>query len=204
MDTLHVIEQEVRACTLCRLSSNRRNAVAGEGLGNAIIMLIGEAPGAKEDNIGRPFVGSAGKVLDQALMHSGLRRDHVFITNVVKCRPPNNRKPRRDEIYACMNYLRRQIRVVRPKIICLLGKTAHDAVVGGMFKDHRGRFMIKYIDDIRCLCFTTYHPAAVIYNATLRSILLHDMKNIAGLLIMITSYYHYYYCYYYYYSSIIL
>ncbi len=198
MDTLHVIEQEIRACTLCRLSSNRINAVAGEGLSNAIIMFIGEAPGAKEDRLGRPFIGSAGKLLDQALIHAGLRREHVFITNVVKCRPPNNRRPKRDEIYACMNYLRRQIRVVRPKIICLLGKTAHDALVGGGFKDHRGRFVIKNIDDIRCLCFTTYHPAAVIYNANLRSILLHDMKKIAGLLIITTSY-----CYYYYYSSII-
>ncbi len=193
MDTLHTIEQEVRVCTLCRLALYRSNAVAGEGFSYATLMLIGEAPGANEDALGRPFVGLAGKVLDQALIYAGLRRDSIFITNVVKCRPPNNRKPRRDEIDVCMNYLRRQIKVVRPKILCLLGQTAHDAIVGGRFKDHRGKFVIKVIEDIKCICFTTYHPAAAIYNSRLRSILIQDIKNVARLLTFVSSNYEHFY-----------
>lgn len=184
---LSIIEQEVKACRLCRLAENRINAVAGEGLYNAAIMLIGEAPGASEDLAGRPFVGHAGKILDQALAYARLRREQVFITNVVKCRPPNNRRPKRDEILACINYLYRQIDAVRPRVICLLGSTAHDALLGGRFKDHRGRVVIKGIGYARYPCLTTYHPAALIYNPRLKHIFVKDIKNLAGLISLLES-----------------
>ncbi len=186
---LSVIEQEVKACRLCRLAENRINAVAGEGLHNALIMFIGEAPGASEDLAGRPFVGHAGKILDQALAYARLRREQVFITNVVKCRPPSNRKPRKDEVLACINYLYRQIDAVRPGVICLLGRTAHDALLGGRFREHIGRVVIKKIGYARYPCLTTYHPAAVIYNPRLRNILVKDIKNLTGLISSLDSNY---------------
>jgi len=181
---LRVITEEVNACRLCRLASYRNNAVAGEGAFNACIMLVGEAPGAREDKEGRPFVGLAGRILDEALSNAGLDRSMLFITNVVKCRPPDNRRPKRDEIERCMDYLLRQISAIRPYIVCLLGATAHDALIhNGRFKEHRGRF-ITMGDRIY---FTTYHPAALVYNRALRRVFMSDIKMIAALASLICS-----------------
>ncbi len=177
--------EEVNVCKLCRLASYRSNAVAGEGAFNACIMLVGEAPGAREDKDGRPFVGLAGRILDEALNNAGLDRSMLFITNVVKCRPPNNRRPRRDEIERCMGYLLRQISAIRPYIVCLLGATAHDALIhNGRFKEHRGRF-ITTIDGR--IYFTTYHPAALVYNRALRRVFMSDIKMIAALASVLCS-----------------
>ena len=120
-DTLESIAAEVRDCRKCRLSEERRNAVPGEGVLNPKVMIIGEAPGAQEDATGHPFVGRAGQYLDKWLQAIGLERDRdVFIGNIIKCRPPDNRDPFPDESSACMPYLKRQIRVIRPKTILTL------------------------------------------------------------------------------------
>src|SRR2546427_11883908 len=121
---LETTADEVRSCTLCRLHAGRTHAVPGEGPLDADVFLIGEAPGREEDAIGVPFVGSAGKILDKALADARILRSSVFITNVVKCRPPANRGPRSDEIESCRPYLMTQIAAVRPKVLGTLGSTA--------------------------------------------------------------------------------
>lgn len=154
---LEDIADAVRACEGCVLATCRTKPVPGEGNPRARIMIIGEAPGRQEDESGLPFVGMAGKFLDTLLATAGLRRAEVFITNVVKCRPPNNRKPERDEVAACADYLAAQITAVDPKLIILLGGTAAAAVLGmksiaqehGQLLERDGRYY-----------FVAYHPAA--------------------------------------------
>src|SRR5438093_9395435 len=121
-DTLDVIGSEVRDCRLCRLCETRTIGVPGEGDPNAEIMFIGEGPGFHEDQQGRPFVGAAGQLLVEMLKLIGLRRDEVFITNVVRCRPPGNRDPQPEELAACDTYTQRQIAVLDPKLIVTLGR----------------------------------------------------------------------------------
>src|SRR5437588_6058990 len=176
LDTLEKVSEEVRGCPLCALSRTRKNAVAGEGLPSAKIMFIGEAPGRNEDNKGRPFVGAAGKILDAALQKAGISRSDVFITNVVKCRPPENRVPKEDEISACKPYLERQIAIIAPKVICVLGRTAFSSMLGGSsITSNRGKAVVsngrKY--------FLTIHPAAALYNKKLLAVLEADMKTLA-------------------------
>lgn len=173
-DSISKVADEVRACKRCRLSQYRSNAVPGEGASSASLMFIGEAPGRMEDTHGRPFVGSAGRVLDHALSIAGIDRAGVYITNIVKCRPPMNRRPRRDEINSCMQYLMREIMLVNPKVICLLGRTAHDALLSGSFREHRSR----YVRHDGRLFFTTYHPAYVIYNNKLKGMFISDMISV--------------------------
>jgi len=122
MDELQVLEGEVRSCPRCRLSETRKRAVPGEGERRAAVMFIGEAPGFWENEEGRPFVGPAGKLLEELLAGIRLRRDEVYITNVLKCRPPNNRDPLPDELAACHDYLERQIALLRPRLIVTLGR----------------------------------------------------------------------------------
>ena len=122
MDSLEDIERMVSACTDCSLSTGRTNAVPGEGPGDSEIMFIGEGPGLQEDQQGRPFVGASGRVLERLLASIGIGRKDVFISNVVKCRPPNNRDPLPDEVSACRKYLDRQIDLIRPRIIVTLGR----------------------------------------------------------------------------------
>lgn len=183
-DSLEIIAGEVRSCTLCALSRGRKNAVPGEGNSLAKIMFIGEAPGRSEDEQGRPFVGAAGKLLTEALQEAGLAREDVFITNVVKCRPPENRVPRDEERGACKPYLERQIRLVNPRIICVLGRTAYESLLGGgSITSNRGR-VVRH--DERSY-FLTVHPAAVIYNPDLKSIFKKDILNLVGELRKIES-----------------
>ncbi|MFP4498536.1 MAG: uracil-DNA glycosylase family protein, partial [Vulcanimicrobiota bacterium] len=118
------MEEEIRKCTLCRLSENRTNAVPGDGNRCADFMFVGEGPGKQEDLQGIPFVGAAGKLLDELLDSINLKREDIYITNVVKCRPPNNRDPRPEEVEACIPYLRKQTKIIKPKVICTLGNTA--------------------------------------------------------------------------------
>jgi len=122
MDDLSQIVQQVRTCNLCGLSASRQKAVPGEGPAHAEIMLIGEGPGFHEDQQGRPFVGPSGQFLNELLASAGYKREQVFITNVVKCRPPGNRDPLPEEIQACSGYLDRQIALINPKVIVTLGR----------------------------------------------------------------------------------
>jgi DNA polymerase len=135
-------------------------------------MFIGEAPGKNEDEQGKPFVGAAGMILNQALEKAGIKRAEVFITNVVKCRPPGNRVPENDERSICRQYLDRQISLIAPKIICILGSTAYSSILGGKsITKNRGKIMERNGQKY----FLTIHPAAAIYNKNLRSVLNNDL-----------------------------
>lgn len=175
-DSLERVAAEVRGCPLCKLARTRKNAVPGEGQLAAKVMFIGEAPGRNEDEKGRPFVGAAGKILDDLLQKAGIERSQVFITNVVKCRPPNNRVPEEDEAVACRPYLDRQIALIKPKVICVLGRTAFASLLGGSsITANRG----KIVEKAGQKYFLTYHPAAAIYNKSLLSSLEADLKKMA-------------------------
>lgn len=172
-DSLGRIAAEVRSCRKCPLWKSRTNAVPGSGLPNASLMLVGEAPGRKEDEAGLPFVGSAGKILDSVLKRAGIRRQDLFITNVVKCRPPGNRRPTELEAKTCHPYLRRQMDLVSPELVFLLGTTAVKqflpeeklSTIRGRVRDRNGQ---KFLP--------TYHPAALIYNPRLRRAMASDLK----------------------------
>jgi uracil-DNA glycosylase len=175
-DSLEKIAAEVRGCPLCKLARTRKNAVPGEGQLSAKILFIGEAPGRSEDEKGRPFVGAAGRVLDNLLKKAGIERSQVFITNIVKCRPPNNRVPKEDELTACRPYLDRQIALIKPKVICILGRTAYSSLLGGSsITANRGKILKRAGQKY----FLTFHPAAVIYNKGLLSVLEADLKKLA-------------------------
>jgi uracil-DNA glycosylase family 4 len=176
-DSLEKIAADVRGCPLCKLARSRKNAVPGEGQISAKIMFIGEAPGRNEDEKGKPFVGAAGRILDNLLKEAGIERSQVFITNIVKCRPPNNRVPEEDELIACRPYLDRQIAIIKPKVICILGRTAYASILGGSsISANRG----KIVERAGQKYFSTFHPAAVIYNKSLRSTLEADLKKLAA------------------------
>lgn len=175
--TLETTAASVRACTLCLLHSQRTNAVPGEGPLDATVMLIGEAPGRDEDASGRPFVGRAGRILDSALNSAGIPRDSVFITNIVKCRPPGNRKPKRGEIAACRPYLLAQIDAVRPACIVTLGSMALQALFGPGHELRNERGHTLHLGSRTVLA--TYHPAAILYNRKLEEALRRDLRNVA-------------------------
>lgn len=176
-DSLEKIAADVRGCPLCKLARTRKNAVPGEGQVSAKIMFIGEAPGRSEDEEGRPFVGAAGRILNDLLKKAGIERSQVFITNIVKCRPPNNRVPKEDELNACRSYLDRQIALIKPKVVCILGRTAYSSLLGGSsITANRG----KIVERAGQKYFLTFHPAAVIYNKNLLSGLEADLKKLAA------------------------
>lgn len=174
---LEQIGSAVRTCTQCRLHRGRTQAVPGEGPIDADVFLIGEAPGREEDASGRPFVGSAGKVLEAALDVAGLPRKAVFITNVVKCRPPENRAPRADEMEACRPFLLGQIGAVRPKVLVTLGSTALRARMGTDIDLRHARGKVLGVGAIPVL--PTYHPAAILYNRHLKRSLWNDFRKAA-------------------------
>ena len=156
------IEEAVRGCEACRLCSGRHNAVPGEGRRDADIMLIGEGPGEQEDLSGRPFVGPAGQLLERMLASIGLGRGDVFIGNVVKCRPPQNRDPKPEETACCIGYLSRQLEIIKPKIIVCLGRVAATILIDKGFKVTRqhGEWFNK--DGVWYM--GTFHPAALLRN----------------------------------------
>ncbi len=162
-DSLEKIAAEVAACKRCRLHATRTRAVPGVGAPNAGAVFIGEAPGAEEDVQGEPFVGAAGQLLNKILSAIGFRREDVFITNIIKCRPPNNRDPQPDEVACCRPYLERQLAIMRPKVICALGRHAGAWLTGApdVMKTLRsGEYSYRGIR-----VFPTYHPAALLRNA---------------------------------------
>lgn len=152
------LHRRIRRCSLCFLSRSRTIAVPGEGNANARIMFVGEAPGNEEDKTGRPFMGKAGAFLDELFDRYGFSRKKVFMTSIVKCRPPKNRKPKPNEISTCTSvYLKEQIRLVQPKLVVLLGGVAMKAVLGhSILSKHHGK---KYEKD-GVAYFPTYHPAS--------------------------------------------
>lgn len=160
--SLEAVAERIRASECCALCANRTNAVPGEGNPHAGLVFVGEGPGATEDATGRPFVGQAGKLLDDIIAAIGLRREDVYITNVVKCRPPQNRTPLPDEIAACMPFLRRQLALLKPKVIVALGATAAAALLDTRksLGDLRGK--VHSYGGIPLV--VTYHPAALLRN----------------------------------------
>jgi len=177
ISSLEQVRNQVVSCTKCDLCKTRNNSVPGKGNHNSEIIFIGEAPGGREDMIGEPFVGAAGKKLSDALEYAGISRDSVYITNVVKCRPPNNRVPSQAEKESCRNYLESEIALIKPKVICIMGNTAYQSILGGKnITKERGKFVKK---DGK-LYFLTVHPAAIIYNQKLLDSLKNDMKKLVN------------------------
>lgn len=176
---LQAIADEVELCTLCPLFKTSTRGVPGEGNPEADILFVGEGPGQKEDELGRPFVGPAGKLLDELLQHIGLTRTDVYIANVVKHRPPGNRDPLPEELEACWPYLRRQVEAIQPKVIVLLGKHAVNRFLPGRsIGQIRGRaFRVG-----GTVYFPMYHPAAALYQGSLRQTLFQDMEKLPALL----------------------
>ena len=130
-DALDNVKNRVVSCVNCSLSKTRTNAVPGIGSETSDVIFVGEAPGRNEDLQGKPFVGTAGQILSESLEYAGFIRDQVYITNVVKCRPPNNRQPITEERDACRQYLSEELKIIKPKIICILGNTAYNSLLGG-------------------------------------------------------------------------
>lgn len=179
---LEEIAEEVRKCVKCPLHLSRRRAVPGEGNERARVMLIGEAPGRSEDEVGRPFVGAAGRLLDELLASVGISRQEVFITNVVKCRPPNNRDPEPKEVEACLPYLVEQVSTVDPEIVVALGRHSAGVLLGRIggvsIMKVRGKLReVNVFGKVRKV-MPTLHPAAVLYNPKLRSLVEEDFEGL--------------------------
>lgn len=173
-DSLEEIEEQVKKCQKCKLCNNRKNTVFGIGNVNSEIMFIGEGPGADEDMQGLPFVGKAGKLMDQAFLGVGINREEVYIANIVKCRPPNNRNPEKEEASACMDYLRNQVILIKPKIIVLLGNIALKNILGEEYGITKTRG--KWIEKKGILYMPTFHPAALLRNENLKIDFWNDLQ----------------------------
>jgi DNA polymerase len=167
------IKTNVVNCTLCKLCYDRKNAVPGRGNLNSKILFVGEAPGRNEDNVGLPFIGFAGKILEESLKKAGLGREDVYITNIVKCRPPNNRVPEKEEINTCLQYLRKEIQMISPAVVCILGATALQSLLN---LKNLQKYHGKIITSDNITYFITYHPAATIYNNDLREIFFNEIR----------------------------
>jgi len=171
------LKEEVLGCQKCDLARNRNHVIFGEGNIQAPVFIIGEAPGADEDRIGRPFVGRSGQLLDKILAACGFtRRDHVFISNIVKCRPPGNREPSTEERKACIPYLIRQIDIINPDILVLLGSTALKSMLGQDKKITRLRG--SWLQWENRLAMPVYHPSALLRNPVLKRDTWEDFKKI--------------------------
>jgi len=176
---LEQVKQNVIKCTKCDLAKTRTNSVPGKGDFKSDVIFVGEAPGRNEDKNGEPFVGVAGKKLSLALNNAGISRDQVYITNIVKCRPPKNRVPKTNERETCQNYLKQEIDIIKPKIICILGNTAFNSLLGGSeIIKYRGKIVQKNDQ----LYFLTVHPAATIYNQKLIDVLNQDIVKLFELI----------------------
>ena len=178
--------QAVSSCTRCPLSQGRKHTVLGEGNPKSPLMLVGEGPGEQEDLTGRPFVGAAGQLLDRMLDAIGLSRQSVYICNVVKCRPPQNRTPQPDEMSACMGYLRQQFVLVRPKIILCLGSTPSRAILDPEIRITRQRGQWQLRRGVWIM--PTYHPAALIYDSSKKRDSWQDLKRVREKLIELELY----------------
>lgn len=171
---LNDLYEQSKDCTKCRLAETRNNFVFGEGNPKAQIVVIGEAPGAEEDAQGRPFVGRSGKLLDKILEAIGFSREDVFICNIIKCRPPENRNPNLDEIQSCMPWLKIQLQLIKPKVLLLLGRVAANTVLDNKqsMANLRGRILRWNGYDV----IVTYHPAALLRNPNWKRHCWEDVK----------------------------
>lgn len=188
-EEIQTLNAEINACRNCSLGNSRLNSVPGEGSFNSRVMFVGEAPGATEDSQGRPFCGKAGVILDELLAIANLKREEVFICNILKCRPQNNRNPQETEIQTCTSYLDRQIEIIKPSILCCLGNFAASYImkkfglgikVQGITKIH-GNIFIAPVSYGKIKIMPLLHPAVVTYDRTKMAPLKEDflqLKNI--------------------------
>ena len=170
------LEAECNNCKKCKLCQGRNNVVIGTGNKTADLMFIGEGPGADEDAQGIPFVGKAGKLMNTAFQGMGIKREEVYIANVVKCRPPNNRNPEDDEARACLDYLRNQVILVKPKIIVLLGNVALKNILGKEYAITSARG--KWVEKNGIMYMPTFHPAALLRDETKKIMFWKDLKEV--------------------------
>ena len=173
-DNWEQLEETAKECKKCKLCQNRNNVVFGTGNRQASLMFIGEGPGADEDLQGTPFVGKAGKLMNMAFEAIGLKREEVYIANIVKCRPPGNRNPQDDEANACLDYLRNQVILVKPKIIVLLGSVALKNILGKEYGITSARG--KWIEKKGILYMPTWHPAALLRDENKKIEFWKDLK----------------------------
>ncbi len=173
------VAAEIRVCTTCELCRTRTQAVPGEGPATARILLVGEGPGWHEDQQGKPFIGNSGKFLSELLASAGVSREEVFITNVVKCRPPSNRDPMPDEIAACAEFLDRQIAILDPEIVVTLGRFS----MARWFPGERiSRIHGQAKRDGRRMIVPMYHPAAALHQGALRPVIEEDFARLPKIL----------------------
>lgn len=183
-EQLKELNDRMSRCSRCVLRGTCRVVVPGEGSADAEIMFIGEGPGQKEDALGRPFVGAAGKFLDEMLGLINLKREEMFIANIVKCRPPQNRDPLPEEVEACWPWLLGQIKIIRPKLIVALGRHSMERFLPGMkISEVHGKAMRREITGIgKQVFYVLYHPAAALYNGSMREVLIKDFRRILKVL----------------------
>ena len=175
-ETMEELKDVAINCNRCKLSTGRKNIVFGVGNENADIMFIGEGPGADEDTQGIPFVGKAGQLMNKAFDVVGIEREEVYIANIVKCRPPNNRDPEQDEVLSCINYLRNQVMIVKPKIIVLLGRISLQNILGKEYKITAS--IIIRVEKKGILYMPTCHPAALRIDETKKIDFIRDLKEV--------------------------
>ena len=184
-EALKAVYEQARGCVRCpQLAQARQSVVFGAGNADADLMFVGEAPGANEDRMGRPFVGQAGKLLDQLLAEVGLERGDVFISNVLLCRPPGNRDPHPVEIESCQKYLFRELELIEPRVVCTLGNFATKLLRGdnaGITRVH-GREEVRLIGTRAVRLYPLYHPAAALYTPRMLEVLREDFARIPELL----------------------
>lgn len=176
INNLDELREYIGDCNRCKLHKNRQNMVFGEGNPDAELVFVGEAPGREEDMEGRPFVGEAGRLLTSIIRAMGLGREDVYICNVLKCRPPRNRDPEQDEINACLPFLKTQLRIIKPKVICTLGRIAAQAMLGKDFKIKMQRGNWYFYMDIPLM--PTFHPAYLLRNPSEKRVVWNDIKKI--------------------------
>jgi DNA polymerase len=187
-DKLKAIRDQVLKCQDCLLYKTRKYPVIGEGNHDAQIMFVGEGPGEQEDLTGCPFVGSAGKVLDQLLISIGLKRSDIYICNLIKCRPPYNRNPLIGETEACGKYLKEQIKIIEPKIVVALGKFAMDflfqeyGIMDRKNYNYIGKFKAQVFEAPDFKIIPQYHPAAAVYHASNLPVMIQDFQKIKEVL----------------------
>lgn len=183
-EQLDQLNKKMMACSQCVLRETCRTVVPGEGSAEAEIMFIGEGPGQREDELGRPFVGVAGKFLDELFLSINIKREDTYIANIIKCRPPGNRDPLPEEAEACWPWLLEQIKIIDPKLIVTLGKHSLERFLPNQkISQIHGKALRKNIPEIGTRIFyALYHPAAALYNGGMRSVLIEDFKKIPKVL----------------------
>ena len=175
-EQMEELKKSINNCNKCKLCRNRKNIVFGVGNEEAKIMFIGEGPGADEDAQGIPFVGKAGQLMNKAFEVVGIEREKIYIANIVKCRPPNNRDPEPDEVQGCINYLRNQVMIIKPKIIVLLGRIALQNILGKEYKITASRG--KWVEKKGILYMPTWHPAALLRDETKKIDFICDLQEV--------------------------